>query len=52
LPKPIRRVLTARVEATGAEGSSLKALRKPLLVARPEPEQIDTSEQAGSRVAQ
>lgn len=45
LPKPIRRVLTARVEATGADGSSLKNLRKPLLIARPEPEQIEASDQ-------
>ena len=51
LPKPIRRVLTARVEVTGADGSSLKTLRKPLLIARPEPEQVDASNQAGGRAS-
>ena len=37
LPKPIRRVLTSRVELAGGK-ADLKALPKPLLVARPEPE--------------
>ena len=41
LPKPIRRVLTSRVEATGGQDDLFKDLkRKPLLVARPEPEEI------------
>ena len=39
LPKPIRRVLTSRVEATGG-------LAKPLLVAPPEPEQQITEPSA------
>jgi uncharacterized membrane protein YkvA (DUF1232 family) len=51
LPKPIRRVLTARVEAAGADGSSLKTLRKPLLIARPEPEPVDVSNQASGRTS-
>jgi len=39
LPKPIRRVLTSRVEAAGT-------LPKPLLVAQPEPEQLITEPSA------
>lgn len=39
LPKPIRRVLTARVEVAPAK-DDLKGVPKPLLVARPEPESI------------
>ncbi|MEK6281571.1 MAG: YkvA family protein [Acidobacteriota bacterium] len=45
LPKPIRRVLTARVEAAGGKNEGLKGLPKPLLVARPEPEHPARSEQ-------
>ena len=45
LPKPIRRVLTSRVEATGGKDDLFKDLPKPLLVARPEPEEISTTEQ-------
>ncbi len=42
LPKPIRRVLTSRVEmASGSNG--MKALPKPLLVARSEPERSEVS---------
>ncbi|HKO96951.1 MAG TPA: YkvA family protein [Pyrinomonadaceae bacterium] len=44
LPKPIRRVLTARVENADGSNMSLKGLRKPLLIAQPEPEQISDHE--------
>lgn len=44
LPKPIRRVLTARVESSDG-GGILKALPKPLLIARPEPEQVVVDQQ-------
>ena len=38
LPKPIRRVLTSRVELAPDKGQDLKGIPKPLLVARAEPE--------------
>lgn len=38
LPKPIRRVLTSRVEVADDKGDTVKGIQKPLLVARPEPE--------------
>jgi uncharacterized membrane protein YkvA (DUF1232 family) len=38
LPKPIRRVLTSRVEAAPGRGENLGGISKPLLVARPETE--------------
>ena len=41
LPKPIRRVLTSKVEAAG--GGGLKALPKPLFVERPAPEPIEAA---------
>lgn len=43
LPKPIRRVLTSRVEMAGGK-NDLKALPKPLLVARPEIELPSSSD--------
>jgi uncharacterized membrane protein YkvA (DUF1232 family) len=38
LPKPIRRVLTSRVEAAPDKGDNIKGFPKPLLVAKPEAE--------------
>ncbi len=38
LPKPIKRVLTSRVEVAPDQGENGKGLPKPLLVVRPEPE--------------
>lgn len=38
LPRPIRRVLTSRVEAVPGKLEELKSIPKPLLVARPEQE--------------
>ncbi len=38
LPKPIRRVLTSRIEAAPGKSDEKKGLPKPLLVARPEQE--------------
>ncbi|MGH9882615.1 MAG: YkvA family protein, partial [Pyrinomonadaceae bacterium] len=43
LPKPIRRVLTARVEVDAEKLKLAEGLSKPLLVARPEPEVSVTS---------
>jgi uncharacterized membrane protein YkvA (DUF1232 family) len=40
LPKPIRRVLTSRVEAAPGKLGDLTQIPKPLLVARPEPEAV------------
>jgi uncharacterized membrane protein YkvA (DUF1232 family) len=40
LPKPIRRVLTSRVEAAPGKLGDLTQITKPLLVARPEPEAV------------
>ncbi len=40
LPKPIRRVLTSRVEVAPGKIEDLKGLPKPLLVVFPEPESI------------
>jgi len=45
LPKPIRRVLTSRVEVATDKGDNVGGISKPLLVARPEKEQTA----AGSR---
>ena len=45
LPKPIRRVLTSRVEVAHDKGDHVGGISKPLLVARPEKEQTA----AGSR---
>ena len=39
LPKPIRRVLTSRVEVAPAKGESVGGISKPLLVARPQVEE-------------
>jgi len=39
LPKPIRRVLTSRVEVAPDKGDNVGGISKPLLVARPEKEQ-------------
>ncbi len=45
LPKPIRRVLTSRVELAPGKTEDLKGVPKPLLVARAEPESaVHTSE--------
>ncbi|HKP45821.1 MAG TPA: YkvA family protein [Pyrinomonadaceae bacterium] len=41
LPKPIRRVLTARVEVAPTKGDDLTSLSKPFLIARPEPESVE-----------
>jgi hypothetical protein len=38
LPKPIRRVLTSRVEATPGKGENAGGISKPFLVERPETE--------------
>lgn len=38
LPKPIRRVLTSRIEVAPGKIEDLKHIPKPLLVAHPEPE--------------
>jgi uncharacterized membrane protein YkvA (DUF1232 family) len=40
LPKPIRRVLTSRVEVAPGKLEDLTQIPKPLLVARPEPEVV------------
>jgi uncharacterized membrane protein YkvA (DUF1232 family) len=40
LPKPIRRVLTSRVEVAPGKVEDLTHIPKPLLVARPEPEAV------------
>ncbi len=40
LPKPIRRVLTSRVEVAPGQLDDLTHIPKPLLVARPEPEAV------------
>lgn len=45
LPKPIRRVLTSRVEAAPGKSEDLKGLPKPLLVARPEHEKAVSTRQ-------
>ena len=45
LPKPIRRVLTSRVEVASDKADKVGGISKPLLVARPEKE----SEAVGSR---
>lgn len=44
LPKPIRRVLTSRVEAAPGKLEDLKNIPKPLLVAHPEPEAVASEE--------
>jgi uncharacterized membrane protein YkvA (DUF1232 family) len=43
LPKRIRRVLTARVEVAPGKLEELKSIPRPLLVERPEPEEIHES---------
>ena len=45
LPKPIRRVLTSRVEAAPGKIEDLKGIPKPLLVARSEPERTVSTRQ-------
>jgi hypothetical protein len=40
LPRPIRRVLTSRVEVAPGKLEDLTQIPKPLLVARPEPEVV------------
>jgi uncharacterized membrane protein YkvA (DUF1232 family) len=39
LPKPIRRVLTSRVEVAPNKGEGVGGISKPMLVARPQPEE-------------
>ncbi len=46
LPKPIRRVLTSRVEMTPGKIADLKSIPKPLIVARDEPELPPSSHSA------
>ncbi len=46
LPKPIRRVLTSRVEVATDKSQNLKGIPKPLLVAHPEPESPSSSNSA------
>lgn len=45
LPKPIRRVLTSRIEAAPGKSDEKKGLPKPLLVARPEQEKAESRRQ-------
>ncbi|MFN2499486.1 MAG: YkvA family protein [Pyrinomonadaceae bacterium] len=45
LPAKVRRILTARVEVAPGKIEDLKDFRKPLLVARPEPEKAVGSRQ-------
>ena len=42
LPKPIRRVLTSRVELAPEKPGDVKGIPKPLLIARAEPERVGT----------
>lgn len=42
LPKPIRRVLTSKVELAPEKPEDLKGIPKPLLVARAEPEHVSS----------
>ncbi|MGI9069510.1 MAG: YkvA family protein [Pyrinomonadaceae bacterium] len=50
LPKPIRRVLTSRVEVAPEKGDRVGGIAKPLLVARPEGQEAEGSKQeAGGR---
>lgn len=44
LPKPIRRVLTSRVEVAPGKIEDLKGLPKPLLVVFPEPEAVSSKQ--------
>lgn len=44
LPKPIRRVLTSRLEVAPGKLDDLTHIPKPLLVARPEPEAVATKQ--------
>jgi uncharacterized membrane protein YkvA (DUF1232 family) len=46
LPKPIRRVLTSRVEVAPAKGESITGISKPLLVARAEQEAESSRQEA------
>lgn len=45
LPQRIRRILTSRVEVAPGKLEDLKHIPKPLLVARPEPEAVGTSQE-------
>jgi len=45
LPKPIRRVLTSRVEVAPDKGDSVGGISKPMLVALPEKQESDSRRQ-------